>query len=320
MQEQMQRHCSQASCSDHRLASGCTLHPTMFDSVLVTALRRASIAVEPPVIDPYGIVDKLGLYHFASPRTESILYKDCRAGSRCLLRQEVAEEDMTRLARKTTELYRGGYMETGANIHSMLANFWNLGTFMIADFLENPAALWRALAAFDNLMRSPKGRRWLDMHRALPRVFHSIVMDLQQIFCLFASVPSCLQYRDEVRAGRPIAVLAIDRLTEQAQELCQKFQNIIPTMALGDYVTIPTTLALFRPPGTPPASQAPRHRQPTPPRRQRENQPQTGMPPDTSTACCLHFNSDVASVVRYIGGPHVGAHHNTDAILKRLVG
>ena len=265
MQEQMQRHCTRASRSDHRLASGCTLHPTMFDSVLVTALRRASIAVEPPAIDPDGIVDKLGLYHFASPRTESVLYKERLAGSRRLLRQEVAEEDTTRLARKTTELYRGGYMETGAHIHSMLANFWNLGTFMIVDFVENPPALSRALAAFDNLMRSPEGRRWLDIHRALPHVFHSIAMDLQQIFCLFASLPSCLEYRDEVRAGRPIAVLAIDRLTEQAQELCRKFQNIIPTMALGDYATIPTTLALFRPPGTPPASQAPRHPQPTPP-------------------------------------------------------
>ena len=39
-----------------------------------------------------------------------------------------------------------------------------------------------------------------------------------------------------------------------------------------------------------------------------------------ATACCLHFNGDVASVVRYIGGPHVGAHRNTDAILKRLAG
>jgi hypothetical protein len=35
MQVQIQRHCSQASCSDHRLASGCNLHPKMFDSVLV---------------------------------------------------------------------------------------------------------------------------------------------------------------------------------------------------------------------------------------------------------------------------------------------
>jgi hypothetical protein len=108
VQEQMQRHCSRASRSDHRLASGCTLHPTMFDSVLVTVLRRASIAIEPPAIDPDGIVDKLGLYHFASPRTESVLYKDPLAGSRRLLRQEVAKEDTTRLARKTTELYRGG--------------------------------------------------------------------------------------------------------------------------------------------------------------------------------------------------------------------
>ena len=267
MQEQMQRHCSQASRSDHRLASGCTLHPTMFDSVLVTTLRRASIAVEPPAIDPDGIVDKLGLYHLAGPRTESVLYKGRLAGSRQLLRQEIAEEDSTKLARKATELYRGGYMETGAHIHSMLANFWNLGTFMIADFLENPPALWLALAEFDNLMRSPEGRRWLAMHRALPHVCHSIAMDLQQILCLFASLPSCLEYRDEVRAGRSIAVLAIDQLTEQARELCRKFQNIVPTMALGDYSTIPATLALFRPPGAPPASAAPRQQpstQPTP--------------------------------------------------------
>jgi len=210
MQEQIQRHCSQASRSDHRLASGCTLHPTMFDSVLVTTLRRACIAVEPPAIDPDGIVDKLGLYHLASPRTESVIYKDRLAGSRRLLQQELAEEDSTKLARKATELYRGGSMESGADIHNMLSNFWNLGDFMIANFKEHPPALWLALAEFDNIMRSPEGRRWLALHRTLPHVFHSITMDLQQIFCLFASLPSCLEYRDEVRAGRPIAVLALD--------------------------------------------------------------------------------------------------------------
>ena len=235
----------------------------MFESVLVTTLRRACIAVEPPAIDPDGTVDKLGLYHLASPRTELVLYKERLAGSRRLLRQEVAKEDSTKLARKATELYRGGFMETGAHIHShihsILSNFWNLGNFMIANFLENPPALWLALAEFDNLIRSPEGRRWLDIHRALPHVFHSITMDLQQIFCLFASLPSCIEYRDEVRAGRPIAVLTIDQLTEQARELYWKFQNIIPTMALGDYSTIPTTLALFRTPGAPPASAAPRH-------------------------------------------------------------
>jgi hypothetical protein len=31
-------------------------------------------------------------------------------------------------------------------------------------------------------------------------------------------------------------------------------------------------------------------------------------------------NGDIASIIRYIGGPHVGAHRNTDAILKRLAG
>jgi hypothetical protein len=248
----------------------------MFDSVLVTTLlrracivttllRRACTAIEPPTIDPDGIADKLGLYHLASPRTESVIYKDRLAGSRRLLRQELVEEDSTKLARKATELYRGGSMETGANIHSILSNFWNLGDFMIADFKEHPPALRLALAEFDNIMRSPEGRRWLALHRTLPHVFHSIRMYLQQIFCLFASLPSCLEYCDEVRAGRPIDVLALDQLSEQARELCQKFQNIVPTMALGDYATIPTTLVLFRPPGAPLASPAPRHPQSTPP-------------------------------------------------------
>jgi hypothetical protein len=170
---------------------------------------------------------------------------------------------------------------------------------MIANFKEHPPALWLALAEFDNIMRSPEGRRWLALHWTHPHVFHSIMMDLQQIFCLFASLPSCLEYRDEVRAGRPIAVLALEQLSEQARELCRKFQNIVPTMALGDYATIPTTLALFRPPGAPPASprrpdtnNRPHHqRTPTPgagkshPQRQSADQHRTGMPPATPTAC-----------------------------------
>jgi hypothetical protein len=37
-----------------------------------------------------------------------------------------------------------------------------------------------------------------------------------------------------------------------------------------------------------------------------------------ATAALLHFNYDVATMVQYIGGPHVGAHRNVPAILADL--
>lgn len=37
-----------------------------------------------------------------------------------------------------------------------------------------------------------------------------------------------------------------------------------------------------------------------------------------TSACLLHFNGDVASMVRWIGGPHVNAHLNPAAILDKL--
>ena len=90
-----------------------------------------------------------------------------------------------------------------------------------------------------------------------------------------------MEYRDKVRAGRSIAVLAIDQLTEQARELCRKFQNIVPTMALGDYSTIPATLALFRPPGAPPASAAPRQPPSTPSTARSNTRGRQATPPAT---------------------------------------
>lgn len=41
---------------------------------------------------------------------------------------------------------------------------------------------------------------------------------------------------------------------------------------------------------------------------------------ELTTACFLHYNFDTASVVRYIGGPHVGAHRDTEGILTILKG
>ena len=37
-----------------------------------------------------------------------------------------------------------------------------------------------------------------------------------------------------------------------------------------------------------------------------------------TTACALHFDLDIPSVVRWIGGPHVGAHRDHNAILREL--
>ena len=37
-----------------------------------------------------------------------------------------------------------------------------------------------------------------------------------------------------------------------------------------------------------------------------------------TTACLLHFDGDVATMVRWIGGPHVNAHLNVAAILATL--
>ena len=39
---------------------------------------------------------------------------------------------------------------------------------------------------------------------------------------------------------------------------------------------------------------------------------------DMTTACALYYNGDMATVVRYIGGPHVNAHIDTRAVLEKL--
>lgn len=39
---------------------------------------------------------------------------------------------------------------------------------------------------------------------------------------------------------------------------------------------------------------------------------------DMTTACALHYDGDMATVVRYIGGPHVNAHINVPQVLGKL--
>ena len=39
---------------------------------------------------------------------------------------------------------------------------------------------------------------------------------------------------------------------------------------------------------------------------------------DMTTACALHYNGDIATVVRYIGGPHVNAHIDAANVLAKL--
>ena len=38
-----------------------------------------------------------------------------------------------------------------------------------------------------------------------------------------------------------------------------------------------------------------------------------------TSACVLHYNDDIGTVVRFIGGPHVNQHINTTEVLTKLL-
>ena len=245
LREQYRSHLEALSASDHRLDSTGTTDLAMMDATFVTCLRNFNWASEPLASDPAGIKDKLGVYHLANPRSDTTSYQIRVESGRALLRQELVGEDKSKLEKKSTELYHNGQMDSGPDILIMLANFWAFGTFAVRDFKTHPPMIWLAMAACDKALVSQMGRKWCMRHLTTAHLFHALAMDIQSMVIPFITIANCLNYRSAVAKGGCIGLAPYDAACVYAMQPTLRLTNIIPTMGLGDYTTIPATIDLF---------------------------------------------------------------------------
>jgi hypothetical protein len=116
------------------------LPSSLIDPVFSTCIRTASWAVNPPVLEPESVKDKLGIYHFTAPCRDTVTYQARTAVGRTTIRQEKVGEEKSKINKKTSDLYCNGHMQNADYIVTMIANFWVFCTFPIEDFtVDQPA-------------------------------------------------------------------------------------------------------------------------------------------------------------------------------------
>jgi hypothetical protein len=234
--------------SDRFLDTAHDMPTNMIDSVFSACIRSASWAKDPPVIEPESVKDRLGIYHFASPRTDTVTYQTRIAAGRTTLRQEQVGEDKSKVNRRASDLYCQGRMDSVSHITTMIANFWVFCVFAIEDFAGNPPLIWKGFREFLTKLQSPQGKNWTNKHAPCKHVFYHMVSDLQNILCPFINISNHFAYRDQVKNNIPIAPQAYDDAYNHAHYQVMRLNNILVSADLGDYRDVPPIMQLLAPP------------------------------------------------------------------------
>jgi hypothetical protein len=216
-----------------------------FDATLVTAIKSANFADCPLTVELKSVKDKLGICHFAPPRTKSFACLERDANNSKMHQQEMAGEDKSHIAAKTCDLDHSGKLDTNNDLHGAIANF-----FAIATFVTNEAAdskLWKSIKTLHVIWLHPDGKNWLSHHlRHSKHLVASIVMQFQVILGLCVKTANCsVECRQAVKSGKAISPLVCQNANLQAKHVAATMNNLIPAMTLGQFVVEPLECKLF---------------------------------------------------------------------------
>jgi len=155
---------------DNRFASQSNVIPNMFDLPLTASLRTGQWEHQHTVLHPEGIKTHFGLHHLAPPRTWSLAYITRQEGATMLVQQEQVEEDKSKLAAKTSDLYHYGLIGGINELNETIGNFYALMHSVIIVNEEAPPVIWEEIVQFDKILRSPEGKQWSKYHQGIKEV------------------------------------------------------------------------------------------------------------------------------------------------------
>jgi hypothetical protein len=254
MQEQWDHHSTLAAASDNRLDFNANFPSSSIDASMVTYIRNHNWATENPSASGTTHKNKLGIMHFTTPAVASVHYQQRILDDNTVHCQEMVGEDKSKVAKRTTDLYCAGKLDSPEDLQRLISNIWLLGSFLVHDWNTNPPFLWRAIARVDKVLSTAQGRLWLHSHTgpSASHLFHMIGMEFHGIVAQFFKMSGSLSYRKAASANAPISLQGYFDILTQADAMATRIQSLIPNTELGDhYSRRPFTLALFGPQSIP---------------------------------------------------------------------
>jgi hypothetical protein len=282
MQEQWDHHSMLAAASDNRLDFNANFPSSSIDASMVTYIRNHNWATENPSASGTSHKNKLGVMHFTTPAIASVHYQQRILDDNTVHCQEMVGEDKSKVAKRTTDLYCAGKLDSPEDLQRLISNIWLLGSFIVKDWKSNPPFLWRAIARVDKVLSTAQGRLWLHSHTgpSASHLYHMIGMEFHGIVAQFFKMSGSLAYRKAASADAPIALQGYFDILLQADAMATRIQSLIPNTELGDhYSRRPFSLALFGPQSIPNSSPEPPLLSPIP----RKTRHGGGGPPEPKT-------------------------------------
>ena len=235
------------SASSDRFAAQSNVIPNMYDLPLTAALRTGNWEHQHTVLHPEGIKTHFGLHHLAPPRTWSAAYITRQEGAIMLTQQEQVEEDKSKLATKTSELYHQGLMCNIAELNEAIGNFYALMHSIVVVREDSMPSIWQEIILFDKILRSPEGKQWAKHHRNFKEVFFNVFQDIQSTIAGFVAEARKTGYKEAIAEGRSISPLIFQLPMHQGSELRKNLQGTVLMMQAGPYKETPLTFNLFQP-------------------------------------------------------------------------
>jgi hypothetical protein len=235
------------SVSSDRFAAQSNVIPNMYDLPLTAALRTGNWEHQHTVLHPEGIKTHFGLHHLAPPRTWSAAYITRQEGATMLTQQEQVEEDKSKLAAKTSDLYHQGLMGNIAELNEAIGNFYALMHSLIIIREDSAPVIWQEIVLFDKILRSPEGKQWAKHHRNIKEVFFNVFQDIQSTIAGFVAEARKTGYKEAIMEGRSISPLIFQLPMHQGSELRKNLQGTVLMMQAGPYKETPLTFNLFQP-------------------------------------------------------------------------
>jgi hypothetical protein len=161
-QEQFTYHLAQRSSSKNFDGASMNYNAKALEAPKVKALKRAHWADHPLSIEPKSVKDKLGIYHFAPPRIGTFQYQQRVANGCKIFRQEIVGEDKVLVSAKAHDLDHAGNLDSETDLHSTIANFSAIATFITKRAIESH--LWKRAESLQNVWLHPDGHVWLPHH------------------------------------------------------------------------------------------------------------------------------------------------------------
>ena len=247
------------STSSNRIDASCTIDPLQLDTLFLTLLSTCQWTTQPLTLNPKHISMQLNPFVFTTPVTDAVEYIERQEEEHITQTQISLGEDKSKITKHCTKLYIFGKQSTLDDVTAVIANLFLIGNYISPDFAAS--TMWQTLKAYDDLIRSPTGKRFAAHFRTHPQLFHHMLLDINNVMIGFWHLAGMSEYRSCVKNGTPIHPRAFREVTQQAvASTVDRLRPCFTAMDLDRYGIKPVTLALFTaksdPPTTPGASPA----------------------------------------------------------------